>query len=210
MFNWFGRKSGRPALPRHALPSAGGWIAGWTAEGDVPAGYDARVRAALGVNPVASRAIRLVTESAGAAPLKVRGGEGADARGAVAALLAHPNPRETRAAFLETIAAHLLLHGNAFLDAATGSDGRPAELHALRPDRVTVETGTDGWPAAYLYRAGETRVRLAAHCGGSGGGGGDTGRSVAGGVLHIRMLNPVDDHYGLGCLAAAAWTCRVH
>lgn len=196
MFNWFGRKSGRPALPRHAL-GAGGWTAGWG--GDVPASYEARVREALARNPVASRAIRLVTESAGAAPLKIGGGDSGG--GGVAALIARPNPRETGAAFVETLAAHLLLHGNAFINAAIGSDGRPAELHALRPERVTVEADASGWPAAYLYRAGDTAVRLPAPGGGEAGGAG---------VLHIRMLNPLDDHYGLGCLAAAAGAVAAH
>ena len=189
MFNWFGRKSGRPALPRHVLGYGGAWDGG-----DVPASYAARVREALTRNPVASRAIRLVAESAGSAPLKVSGG-------ALAALIAQPNPRETRAGFLEGLAAHLLLHGNAYVDAAIGAGGRPAELHALRPDRVTVEGDARGWPAAYLYRAGETAVRLPAHGGGSGDGAG---------VLHIRMLNPTDDHYGLGCLAAAAGAVATH
>lgn len=189
MFNWFGRKSGRPALPRHVLGYGGGWDAG-----EVPASYAARVREALTRNPVASRAIRLVAESAGSAPLKVSGG-------ALAALIAQPNPRETRAGFLEGLAAHLLLHGNAYVDAAIGAGERPAELHALRPDRVTVEGDARGWPAAYLYRAGETTVRLPAHGCGSGEGAG---------VLHIRMLNPTDDHYGLGCLAAAAGAVATH
>lgn len=205
MFNWFGRKGGRPALPRHALGFAAcAWDAGG---GDVPASYAARVREALTRNPVASRAIRLVAESAGAAPLKVSGGGGA-----LAALVLHPNPRETRSAFLETLAAHLLLHGNAYVDAATGAGGRPAELHALRPDRVTVEADARGWPAAFLYRAGETAVRLPAHgCGDAAhrdGSGGGSGRGA--GVLHIRMLNPTDDHYGLGCLAAAAGAVATH
>ncbi len=195
MLNWFGRKSGRPALPRHALGFAGSW----DADGDVPQSYAARVREALTRNPVASRAIRLVTESVGAAPLKVSGGGEA-----LAALTAQPNPRETRSAFLEGLAAHLLLHGNAYVDAAIGAGGRPAELHALRPDRVTVEADARGWPAAFVYRAGETAVRLPAHgCGDAAHGGGA-------GVLHIRMLNPMDDHYGLGCLAAAAGAVATH
>lgn len=193
MFNWFGRKSGRPALARYPL-GHGGWDGG-----KVPASYEARVRDALNNNPVASRAIRLVTESTGSAPLAAIGA-GADA---VTALLAHPNPRQTGAAFIETVAAHLLLHGNAYLDAATGEDGRPAELHALRPERVTVEADRSGWPSAFLYRAGDTTVRLPAACDAMQG----TGRV---GVLHIRNLNPLDDHYGLGCLAAAAGAVATH
>lgn len=67
MLNWFGRKSGRPALPRHVLGYGGGWDAG-----EVPASYAARVREALTRNPVASRAIRLVAESAGSGSATAR------------------------------------------------------------------------------------------------------------------------------------------
>jgi len=152
MFNWFGRKSGRPALPRHVL----GYGGGWGAE-EVPASYAARVREALTRNPVASRAIRLVAESAGSAPLKV-------SSGALAALIAQPNPRETRAGFLEGLAAHLLLHGNAYVDAAIGAGGRPAELHALRPDRVaedSIEASLQGWRAGEMPSAPIIEVREA-------------------------------------------------
>ena len=138
MFNWFGRKSGRPALPRHVLGYGGGWDAG-----DVPASYAARVREALTRNPVASRAIRLVAESAGSAPLKVSGG-------ALAALIAQPNPRETRAGFLEGLAAHLLLPGSyapmispAFV-ARYGRPERPAALLAL-PRIDEADEGWAGW-----------------------------------------------------------------
>ena len=66
---------------------------------------------------------------------------------------------------------------------------RPAELALLRPERVSVASGADGWPSAYLYRAGGQAVRIASgRCAGAAAGGASEG------------AHPGDDHYGLGCL----------
>jgi len=102
-------------------------------------------------------------------------------------------------ALLETIAAQLLLHGNAFVQVICDAAGAPAELFALRPERVKVEADAGGWPAAYLYRAGEAKTRLPARDG--------LGRPC---IVHLKAMHPLDDHYGLGCLGAAAGAVAVH
>jgi HK97 family phage portal protein len=103
------------------------------------------------------------------------------------------------AQLLETIAAHLLLHGNAFVQLLQDGAGQPAQLFALRPERVRVEADASGWPAAYLYKVGETKLRVPARDG--------LGRP---GLVHLRALHPLDDHYGLGCLGAAAGAVAIH
>jgi HK97 family phage portal protein len=100
---------------------------------------------------------------------------------------------------METLAAQLLLHGNAYVEVACGADGLPAALYALRPERVTVELDAQGWPKAYLYRAGDNVTRYAAESAGE-----ETG------LLHIRGFHPLDDHYGTGCLAAAEGAVALH
>jgi HK97 family phage portal protein len=100
---------------------------------------------------------------------------------------------------LETVAAQLLLHGNAFMQVLCDAEGEPAELFALRPERVTIEADASGWPAIYVYKAGETKSRLPARDG--------LGRPT---VLHIKTMHPLDDHYGLGCLGAAAGVVAIH
>jgi HK97 family phage portal protein len=102
-------------------------------------------------------------------------------------------------ALLETVASQLLLHGNAFVQLICDSAGEPAELFALRPERVKVEPGAGGWPAAYLYRAGEAKSRFPAKDG--------LGRPS---IVHLKAMHPLDDHYGLGCLGAAAGAVAVH
>jgi HK97 family phage portal protein len=104
-----------------------------------------------------------------------------------------------QAGLIETVAAQLLLHGNAFVQLLGDAEGVPAELFALRPERVTIELDARGWPATYLYRAGEGATRVAARDG-----------ADRPGLIHLRALNPTDDHYGVGSLGSAAGAVAVH
>ena len=179
---WFGRKAAEAAAVRPSLFRA--WSG--ASAGEWPRSYEAQVRDGFLGNPVAQRAVRLVAESVAWAPVYV---EGAEAR---LAGLAPP-------ALLESVAGYLLLHGNAYLQVICDAEGVPAELFALRPERVSVEADSGGWPAAYLYQAGAVRSRFAARDG--------MGRP---GVLHLKALHPLDDHYGLGCMGAAAGAVAIH
>ena len=178
----FGRRAETPARP--ALVRAVSGFAG----GEWPRTYEAQVRDAYLGNPIAQRAVRIVAEGAAGVPIYAAG----DLHDLAEALLRRP-------ALIETIAAHLLLHGNAFVQIVGDAEGLPAELFALRPDRVAIEPDARGWPVAYLYRAGEATTRIAAIDGG--------GRP---GLVHLRALNPIDDHYGAGSLGAAAAAVAVH
>jgi HK97 family phage portal protein len=102
-------------------------------------------------------------------------------------------------ALLEAVAAQLLLHGNAFVQCVQDADGMPAQLFALRPERVSIEADGSGWPAAYLYKVGERKTRIPVRDG--------LGRP---GLVHLRAMHPLDDHYGLGCLGAAAGAVAIH
>ncbi len=62
-----------------------------------------------------------------------------------------------------------------------------------------MEADAGGWPAAYVYKAGASRSRIAARDG--------MGRP---GLVHVRSAHPLDDHYGLGCLGAAAGAVAIH
>jgi HK97 family phage portal protein len=187
MKSWFGRKAApaaRPLLHRAYAGSAG--------VGDWPRAYEAQVREAYMGNPVAQRAVRLVAESVAWAPVYATDGEAGAKASARALGLVSP-------ALLDMAAAQLLLHGNAFVQILLDADAAPAELFPLRPERVTVESGAGGWPEAYVYRAGEVKARIAA-------------RDALGrpGLVHIKGMNPLDDHYGLGCLGAAAGAVAIH
>jgi len=183
----FGRKGARDAA-RPALLRA---VSGAISFGEWPRSYEAQVREAYLSNAIAQRAVRLVAEQAGGVGVVADEGHGSVAR-----LISATSAGQS---LIETIAMYLLLHGNGYVHVALDSAGEPAELFALRPERVTVEPGADGWPAAYLYKAGERATRLPVRDG--------TGKPA---VLHVKAPHPVDDHYGLGCLGAAAGAVAIH
>jgi len=151
--------------------------------------YEAAIRAGYLQNPVAQRAVRLVAEGVGGAPLSPTDPE-------LARLVAATSAGQ---ALLETLAAQLLLHGNGFVQVLKDARGRPVELYALRPERVTIVPDASGWPAAYDYRVGEKALRIAA-CD-------DLGRPE---LIHLKFFHPADDHYGAGCLDAADEGIAVH
>ncbi|HEY9579022.1 MAG TPA: phage portal protein [Rhizorhapis sp.] len=190
---WFGRKSAeasrRPVLAR-------GWL-GWSGAplGEWPGNYEGQVRAAVLGNPVAQRSVRLVSEAVGGVALMAEGGSAADRERVLGLVRA----RSAGQALVETLAVHLLLHGNAYVQMAVGADGEVAELFALRPERVSVEADARGWPIAYLYRVGENAARLASE---------DAAGRTA--IVHLKSLHPLDDHYGLGCVGAAAGAVAIH
>ncbi len=169
----------RPFLSRFSAASA---------VGAAPS-YDALLREAYLANAIAARAVRMVAEAVGGAPL-------AASDPALVALVRRPAAGQ---ALLETLAAQLMLHGNAYVQLIGGADGVPAELFALRPERVTVETDARGWPVAYRYRVGGQTLLLDAV---------DAGGLPA--IVHIQALHPGDDHYGAGCLAAVAGAVAAH
>ena len=185
---WFGRK----AAPRARPFLFAGFRNAFSSE-PWPRSYEAQVREAYLGNPVAQRAVRLVAESVAWCPVYALEGEGGPSTGSGrTGSLITPT-------LLETVATQLLLHGNAFVQVLQDGEGLPAELFALRPERVTIEADSGGWPAAYLYKVGEAKSRIPARDG--------LGRP---GVVHLKSAHPLDDHYGLGCLGAAAPAVAVH
>ncbi|MDO9417980.1 phage portal protein [Pararhizobium sp.] len=176
--------------------SSGGFIA-FAAEGRAhwsSRSYAGLAREGFMKNPVAHRAIRMISEAAASVPwLAYRGDSELDDH-PVLALLARPNNRLGGAEFFEALYGHLLLSGNAFVDGVrVGATVR--ELHLLRPDRMRIIEGRDGWPEAYEYRVGNLARRHAA--------GGGT-------LLHLRLFHPLDHHLGFPPLEAAQMALDLH
>ena len=144
------------------------------------------------------RAVRLISEAAAALPLVLQDSERRYDSHPLLALVSRPNPVQGRAEFLEAVYAQLLLSGNAYVEAVAGpTAGAPAELHVLRSDRMSVVPGPDGWPAAWEYAVGGRKHRFAMAEGGAP-------------ICHIRSYHPLDDHYGLSPIEAAATALDVH
>ena len=174
------------------VPLARNFTSPWFfAEGSAraPFEYNGAVRRAYLDNPVAQRAVRLVAEGIGGAPLKV-----AEPR-----LLALVKATSGGQGLLETLASHLLLHGNAYVQVIKDAAGAPVELYALRPERISVIAGGDGWPAAYAYKVGDNTLTIPV-----------LDEDASPNLIHIRHFHPADDHYGAGCLAAADQAVAIH
>lgn len=117
-------------------------------------GYEAQARAAYLGNPVAQRAVRIVAEGAAGAPVT-----GAPGGHPALALLGQS---EGGPPLMETVAANLLLHGNAYVEVGLGADGLPAALWALRPERVAedrMDVSLASWRTGDLPSAPLVEVR---------------------------------------------------
>lgn len=149
-------------------------------------------------NPMGFRVVRMISEAAAALPLVLQDAERRFDEHPLRSLLRRPNPVQGKAEFLEAVYAQLLLGGNAYVEAAEAdAGGLPGELHVLRGDRVSVVPGPDGWPSAYDYSVGHRKHRF-------------TMTETAAPICHIRSYHPLDDHYGLSPLDAAATAIDVH
>ena len=157
--------------------------------GAPPFDYERAVRAGYVDNPIVQRAVRTVSEGVGSAPINCSEPQ-------LAALLAASSAGQS---LVETLAAHLLLHGNAYIQVVKDGAGHPVELFALRPDRMSVVAGDDGWPVAYDYRIAGRSIRIELED--------DAGWPQ---IVQLKSFHPVDDHYGAGSLAAASQALAIH
>ncbi len=162
-----------------------------------PRDYAALSREGFQKNAVVHRSVRLVAEAAASVPLTLLRDGAALAAHPLLDLLRRPNPREGGQRFLEGVFGHLMVSGNAYVEAAL-VEGRPRELYALRPDRMRVVPGADGWPAAYDYAVGSESVRFA------------TPANGVPAILHLTLFHPADDYYGLSPMEAAATALDIH
>jgi HK97 family phage portal protein len=191
------RKTSRTA---RLIALQGGGQARWT-----PRDYAALAREGYARNAIVYRAVRLIAEAIGGLNFVLYEGAAEHTAHPLLDLLARPNPRQDGASLMETIAAHLLLAGNAYVE-AVGVPGEEAaqmnahqarELYALRPDRMKVVPGPDGWPQAYEYSVAGQSVRF-------------DQSAPQPPILHLTFFNPVDDYYGLSPLEAAAVAVDTH
>mgnify|MGYP003139074094 FL=1 len=177
------------------VPVARGFISPWATAfdggplGRGPFDYNREVAEAYLANPVAQRSVRIVAEGVGSAPVACE-----DDR--LAGLLARSCGSQP---LLEVLAAQLALHGNAYVQLIKDGAGVPVELYPLRPERVQVVAGEDGWPTAYRYVLADRTLTIALE-----------DEHGWPNIIHLPGFHPTDDHYGAGCLAAAAPAVAVH
>jgi HK97 family phage portal protein len=163
-----------------------------------PRDYATFAREGYMQNAVVYRCVRMIAEAAASIPLLVYDGDSELEDHPLRTLIRRPNPVSTGTDLMESWYGHLLVSGNAYLE-AVALDGELRELHALRPDRMKVIPGPEGWPEAYEYSvAGRTALL--------------DGEPVEGvrRVLHMKLFHPANDHYGMSPIEAAATAIDIH
>lgn len=164
----------------------------------MPRDYGAFAREGMMQNPIVYRAVRMISEAAASVPLLLYEGERELDEHPFLDLLRRPGSARTTADLLEAWYGYLLVAGNVYVE-ATAAWGRIQELHVLRPDRMRVIPGSDGWPEAFEYSIEGRRVLV--------------GGEVLPGInriLHLKLFHPANDHYGLSPIEPAATAIDLH
>jgi len=163
-----------------------------------PRDYTAFAREGFMQNAIVYRSVRMIAEAAASIPLLLYEGTTEIEDHPLIALLRRPSLDHTGTDFLEAWYGFLLVAGNAYVE-AVALDGALRELHILRPDRMKVIPGIDGWPEGYEYTACGRSVRFVD----------DVVEGVRP-ILHVRLFHPVNDHYGMSPIEAAATAIDIH
>jgi HK97 family phage portal protein len=114
-------------------------------------------------------------------------------------ILNYPNPLTSGSSLFEAIISYKLISGNSFILAVTDGNGTPKELYNLRPDRVSISTDKNGYINNYSYNAGNKDIKYPVDK--------ITGRSA---ILHYKNFHPLNDHFGLSPIEAAAYSIDQH
>ena len=205
-WNWVRKWPGRRNTPVSAIKSdaprqtkmANGWVALHMDHGAswIARDYTSLAREGFMRNPVAHRCVRMIAEAASSVPWLLYEGATEHETHPLLDLFIRPQCGLDGATFFERLYGHLLISGNAYVERVDLPSGR-MELHLLRPERVSVETDTNGWPQALVYRSGNTGRRLSL----------GSDRATA---LQLKLFHPLDDHYGFPPLEAALMALDLH
>src|SRR5690606_31290729 len=116
----------------------------------MPRDYSAFAREGMMQNPIVYRAIRMISEAAASVPLLLYEGDRELDEHPLLELMRRPGSGRTSADLLEAWYGYLLVSGNAYVE-AVGSNEHSVALHVLRPERIRVIPGSDGWPEAFEF-----------------------------------------------------------
>ncbi len=178
-----------PLAPGIASGLTADWLHSVDAAGAQPFEYSSAVRHSFLANPIAQRAVRIVAEGIAQAPIS-------SAPSAVTELITATSAGQP---LIETLTAHLLLHGNGYVQIVKEAHGQPVELFALRPDRIELIVDEDGWPCAAHYTVGSQRQRIELE-----------DENGWPNLIQIKAMHPLEDHYGASALAAAHQAVKIH
>tara|TARA_R110002050_G_scaffold11068_2_gene37677 strand:+ start:1680 stop:2846 length:1167 start_codon:yes stop_codon:yes gene_type:complete len=162
-----------------------------------PRQYDFLSEEGYHKNVIVYRCVNLIARNLATVPWKLYQGDEELKIHPLFDLIKNPNPMHTRVSLLESMASHILLSGNCYLEAV--GDNKIDELYLWRPDRVQVVPGEGGVPEAYIYRVNGQERKIYVDS--------QNGQSS---VLHIKTFHPLNDWYGMSAIEAAASAIDQH
>lgn len=148
-------------------------------------------------NVVAYQAINKIADAVASVKWTAWRGEQELAEHPVLDLLANPNPLQSGPQYMRAKVGFLMIAGNAYEERVVVG-GQARELYQLRPDRMKIVPGANGFPREYIYKVGGKEVSFPV----------DDGLQVD--VRHLRMFNPLDDWYGMSPIEAGSYAIDQH
>jgi HK97 family phage portal protein len=117
-------------------------------------------------------------------------------------LMRRPNPLMGGRSFMEAVHAYRLLAGNSYISAVGPKkqlleDIR--ELWPVRPDRMEIKIGANGYPAAYIYKLNGRQIEYPVDA-----------TKLKSSILHLKVFNPNDDWYGLSPVEPGSYAIDQH
>lgn len=163
-----------------------------------PRNYQSFAKEGFAQNSICYRCIRMIAEAAASIPLRVNE-DGVDYKDhPILELLNNPNANQCGPELIEEWYGYLMVAGNSYLELVTINE-TPRELYVLRPDRMKVIAGADGWPQAFEYTTNNHSVHFPV----------SNGKEQSS-ILHNKLFHPTNDHYGMSPIEAAASAIDIH
>ncbi len=192
---WEGRSTERKNGSR---AGRGSQILGMRAPKWMEASYENMSKEAYIRNVIGYRCIRMIAEAAASIPWLLYDGKEEVVEHDVLNMLLAPNRFQAGPEFWEEFYSYLQIAGDSYIEGVE-LQGKIKEMYALRPDRMKVIPDAKGFPARYDYtvngnKATEWQVPR-------------TGQVP---IMHMKLFHPMDDHYGLSPISAAAFPIDIH
>lgn len=188
----FGRREEKASATASLMVMAPGQAV-WSARD-----YKAFADEAYRRNVVAYQAVNRIADAVASVRWTLWRGETEITDHEILRLIKKPNPGQSGAQYMQAKIGYLLLSGNGYEERVkVGQSVR--ELYQLRPDRMKVLPGSNGFPRGYTYEVGGRKAQW------------DVDETtMESDVRHIRMFNPLDDWYGMSPVEASAYSIDQH
>lgn len=184
MWNVFKRNLKQTSTNEMRMTVPGGLNARWTQRA-----YSPLIKEGYEKNVIVYRCITMIARGIASVPWLLYEGELELVEHPLLRLLQQPNATESGASFWESVVTYFLLSGNAYVQIIRNNEGEPISLQALRPDRVQVLADANSVILGYEYGANTLLCED---------------------ILHLRMLNPLNEVYGLSPMEVAAMAIDQH